>query len=56
MLRIHLTRVLFACLVAAMLIGPATLSLSKKQAPLPIDPGIVLPMGDCPNPAANTCV
>jgi len=56
MLRIHLTRVLFACLVAAMLNGPATHSLSKKQAPLSIDPGIVLPMGDCPNAAASTCV
>lgn len=55
MLRIHLTRVLFACLVAAMLIGPATLSLPKKQAPV-LGPGIVLPMGDCPNPAASTCV
>lgn len=55
MLRIHLTRVLFACLVAATLIGPATVSLSEKQIPL-FGPGIVLPMGDCPNSGAGTCV
>lgn len=55
MLRIRLQRVLFAGLVAAMLVAPVTFSRAGKTVPQPAGPGIALPLGDCPNPSAGNC-
>jgi hypothetical protein len=54
MLRIHLTRVLFAGLMAAMLVTPVAASRGGNLTPQPADPGLAVPLGDCPHPASGT--
>ncbi|MCZ7674283.1 MAG: hypothetical protein M5U34_47705 [Chloroflexi bacterium] len=55
MLRIRLTRMLFAGLMAVMFVAPVAASRGGKVTQ-PVDPGLAVPLSDCPNPVAgNSC-